>query len=68
MSRSLRGRSTDIAARRSELGMAAQQTDYSKWSNDSLIQRVALLEQQLREQAARYVSFPVSFSLLTLKS
>jgi len=39
----------DHAASQSELGTAAQQPDYSNWSNDSLIERVTQLEQQLKE-------------------
>jgi hypothetical protein len=36
----------DRAAPQSEMGIAARQPDYSKWSNDSLIERVTQLEQQ----------------------
>lgn len=57
-------RSKDIVSRPCELEMGAQQTDYSKWSNQSLIERVTQLEQQLREQAARYGSSSVSWNLL----
>lgn len=32
------------------------ETDYSEWSPDKLIERVSLLEKQLREQTARSVS------------
>lgn len=49
VSRSLTRRSMDHAASQSELGTAAQQPDYSNWSNDSLIERVTQLEQQLKE-------------------
>ena len=35
--------------------MAEQLTDYAKWSNESLIERVAQLERQLKEQTAMYL-------------
>lgn len=49
MSRSLTRRSMDLAVPQFEPGKTAQQTDYSNWSNDSLIERVTQLEQQLKE-------------------
>lgn len=48
LSRSLTRRAMDRAAPQSEMGIAARQPDYSKWSNDSLIERVTQLEQQLK--------------------
>ena len=48
VSRSLTRCLKDLAAARSAMGTAAQQTDYSKWSNDSLIERVTQLEQKLK--------------------
>ena len=44
-----------------------KQPDYTKWSTDELIGRVAALEQQLREQTAKWASSPLSFRLLECK-
>lgn len=41
-----------------QVEMAEQPTDYSKWSNEKLIDRVTQLERRLAEQTAKYVSLP----------
>ncbi|KAL8750825.1 MAG: hypothetical protein Q9184_006279 [Pyrenodesmia sp. 2 TL-2023] len=40
-----------------------QQTDYTEWSSEKLVERVTLLEKQLREQTTKYNSRRTSFSL-----
>ena len=35
--------------------MAEQPMDYSKWSNENLIERVTQLERQLKEQTEKYL-------------
>lgn len=46
--------------------MAADPADYSKWTSEELIDRVTLLEQQLKEQTIRFESRTVHFILLNI--
>ena len=70
MSRSRKWRSKESAANRQEIRAAsttskmAKEADYSAWSQDKLIERVAQLERELKEKNSR--SLPLPFGKLIM--
>ena len=51
-----RSKAVELRNRREQIRMEAQQLEYSKWSHQSLVDRVTDLERQLKEQTAKFVA------------